>query len=51
MKTVITTGKDFVKLKKFNLKNLYLMDLEIKINENVDFSLMNEYIESFDKGV
>ncbi len=47
----LTTGKDFVKLKKFNLKNLYLMDLEIKINENVDFSLMNEYIESFDKGV
>ena len=47
----LTTGKDFVKLKKFNLKNLYLMDLDIKINENVDFSLMNEYIESFDKGV
>jgi tetraacyldisaccharide 4'-kinase len=47
----LTTGKDFVKLKKFNLKNLYLMDLEIKINENVDFSLMNEYIESFNKGV
>ena len=47
----LTTGKDFVKLKKFNLKNLYLMDLDIKINENVDFSLMNEYIESFNKGV
>ena len=47
----LTTGKDFVKLKKFNLKNLYLLDLEIKINENVDFSLMNEYIESFNKGV
>ncbi|MDZ7817141.1 MAG: tetraacyldisaccharide 4'-kinase [Aliarcobacter sp.] len=47
----VTTGKDFVKLKKFNLKNLYLMDLEIKIDENVDFSLMNEYIESFNKGV
>ena len=49
--SLVTTGKDFVKLKKFNLKNLYLMDLDIKINENVDFSLMNEYIESFNKGV
>ena len=47
----LTTGKDFVKLKKFNLKNLYLMDLDIKIDDEVDFSLMNEYIESFNKGV
>lgn len=47
----VTTGKDFVKLEKFNLKNLYLMDLDIKIDESVDFSLMNEYIESFNKGV
>lgn len=47
----LTTGKDFVKLKKFNLKNLYLMDLDIEINESVDFSLMHEYIENFNKGV
>lgn len=47
----LTTGKDFVKLEKFNLKNLYLMDLDIKIDDKVDFSLMNEYIESFNKGV
>ncbi len=47
----ITTGKDFVKLKKFNLKNLYLMDLEIKIDEKVNFSLMDEYIKNFEKGV
>ena len=47
----ITTGKDFVKLEKFKLKNLYLMDLDIKINEKIDFSLMNEYVESFNKGV
>ena len=45
----ITTGKDFVKLKEFNIKNLYLMDLEIKISENVDFTLMEEYINSFNK--
>ena len=47
----LTTGKDFVKLEKFKLKDLYLMDLDIKIDEKVDFSLMNEYIESFNKGV
>ncbi len=47
----VTTGKDFVKLEKFKFKNLYLMDLDIKINEKIDFSLMNEYIESFKKGV
>ena len=47
----ITTGKDFVKLEKFNLKNLYLMDLEIKIDEKVNFSLMDEYIKNFEKGV
>ena len=47
----VTTGKDFVKLKKFNLHNIYLMDLDIKISDKVDFSLMNEYIKSFNKGV
>ena len=48
---ILTTGKDLVKLKEFNIKNLYLMDLEIEISKDVDFSLMNEYIESFNKGV
>jgi tetraacyldisaccharide 4'-kinase len=48
---ILTTGKDLVKLKEFNIKNLYLMDLEIEISKDVDFSLMNEYIESFSKGV
>ena len=45
----LTTGKDFVKLKEFNIKNLYLMDLEIEISKNVDFFLMEEYINSFNK--
>ncbi|MBY0539912.1 MAG: tetraacyldisaccharide 4'-kinase [Campylobacterales bacterium] len=45
----VTTGKDFVKLKEFDMPNLYLMDLDIKINEKVDFLLMNEYINSFKK--
>lgn len=48
---ILTTGKDLVKLKEFNIKNLYLMDLEIEISKDVDLSLMNEYIESFNKGV
>ena len=47
--SIITTGKDFVKLKDFDIKNLYLMDLEIKLSQNLDFSLMNQYIESFVK--
>lgn len=48
---ILTTGKDLVKLNEFNIKNLYLMDLEIEINEKIDFSLMDEYIKSFEKGV
>lgn len=42
----VTTSKDIVKLEKFNIRDLYLMDLDIEFN-NVDFSLMNEYIDSF----
>lgn len=45
--SIVTTGKDFVKLKEFNIKNLYLMDLDIE--SNVDFTLMDEYINSFNK--
>jgi tetraacyldisaccharide 4'-kinase len=44
----LTTGKDFVKLKKFNFTNLYLMDLEIEIDKKVDFSLMSEYIKNYE---
>ncbi|MGA1939032.1 tetraacyldisaccharide 4'-kinase [Arcobacter sp. YIC-310] len=44
--SIITTGKDLVKLKKFNIKDLYLMDLDIKFDENIDFSIMQEYIKS-----
>ena len=44
----LTTGKDFVKLKKFNFTNLYLMDLDIEIDEKVDFSLMKEYLKSYE---
>ncbi len=30
---IITTQKDYVKLKQFNLQNIYIMDLDIKINQ------------------
>ena len=46
---ILTTGKDFVKLKELDIKNLYLMDLDIQISENTDFTLMEEYINSFNK--
>ena len=44
---ILTTGKDLVKLEKFNIKNLYLMDLDIKIDDKVDFFMMNEYIKRY----
>ena len=47
--SVLTTGKDLVKLKEFKIKNLYLMDLEIEISSNVNFSLLDEYLNSFKK--
>ena len=45
---ILTTGKDLVKLETFDISNLYLMDLDIKIHESVDFSLMKEYIKSYE---
>ena len=45
---IVTTGKDLVKLKEFDIKNLYLMDLDIKFSETIDFTSMYEYIKSYD---
>jgi len=45
---IITTGKDLVKLEAFNIKNLYLMNLDIKIDKDVDFSIMKEYIKTYE---
>ena len=47
--SIITTGKDLVKLEKFNIKNLYLMDLDIELNKKIDFSLMQEFINTYTK--
>ncbi|MDX4036848.1 tetraacyldisaccharide 4'-kinase [Aliarcobacter skirrowii] len=44
---IVTTPKDFVKLEKFNLKNLYIMDLSIKISQKVDFTALKNYIKSY----
>ena len=48
---IVTTGKDFVKLREFNIKNLYLMDLDIEFDKNINFSLLNQYLESFKERV
>ncbi|MFA7084530.1 MAG: tetraacyldisaccharide 4'-kinase [Arcobacteraceae bacterium] len=41
---IITTPKDRVKLEQFNLEELYVMDLELSLSENVDLSLLNNYL-------
>lgn len=43
---ILTTGKDFVKLKKFNIENLYLMDLALSLNKNISLDIINTYIKS-----
>lgn len=44
---IITTSKDIVKLQNFDLENLYLMDMELKIENNVNLKLIDEYIKSY----
>jgi len=41
--TILTTAKDLVKLKKFHIKDIVLMDLEIEFNSNVNFSNFKNY--------
>lgn len=45
--SIITTSKDMVKLKKFNIPDIYLMDLELKISEGVDLKGIDSYINSY----
>ncbi len=45
--SIITTRKDYVKLKKFGLKNLYLMDLSLQIDKEEKLISVNNYIDSF----
>jgi tetraacyldisaccharide 4'-kinase len=44
---IVTTQKDFVKLEKYNLENLYLMDLEITILDEKSKMKIEEYIKAF----
>ncbi len=43
---IVTTQKDFVKLEKFHLKNIYIMDLKIKISEKLDLKELNSYLNA-----
>ena len=45
---ILTTGKDLVKLESFNIKNLCLMDLDIKLEDSVDFSNLKTYIKTYE---
>ena len=43
---IVTTQKDFVKLEQFDLNNLYIMDLKIKISEKLDLKELNSYLNA-----
>ena len=42
--SIITTQKDFVKLKKFNLKDIYIIELEVSLE---DCSKIDTYLDAF----
>ncbi len=44
---IITTSKDYVKLKSFNLENLFLMDLSLQIEDDVNLKLIDDYINLY----
>jgi len=44
---IITTAKDMVKLEKFKINNLYLMDLTLDFSSNVNFNSLENYIKSY----
>lgn len=46
---IITTQKDMVKLEQFNLKEIYVMDLELSLSPKVDLEPLNYYIDLFIK--
>jgi len=45
--SIITTEKDFVKLKNFNLKDIYLMNLDLKIEDDSKLENIDKYINSY----
>lgn len=46
--TFVTTGKDLVKLDKYDLKNIILMDLDIKFSDKVEFYILDDYLNDFE---
>jgi len=44
---IITTQKDFVKLKEFNLTNIYIMDLSIEFSNKIVFDKIEDYIKKY----
>lgn len=45
--TIVTTSKDFVKLQKFDLQNIVLMDLKLEFEHNLKLDLIDEYINHY----
>jgi len=43
---IVTTAKDLVKLEKFNLKDIYLMDLEVQIDQEV-YKKIDQFIDNY----
>lgn len=44
---IITTGKDLVKLEKFNIKDIYLMDLDLELSNKISLESLDNYINEF----
>ncbi|WP_321311103.1 tetraacyldisaccharide 4'-kinase [Halarcobacter sp.] len=45
--TIVTTSKDFVKLEKFNMEDIILMDLKLEFINSANFKLIDEYINQY----
>lgn len=46
--SIITTEKDYVKLQKFDLKDVYLMNLELQIEDKNKIIKIDDYIKNYD---
>ncbi len=45
--SIVTTSKDLVKLQSFRLDNLYLMNLTLQIDDNIDLKIIDDYIKQY----
>ena len=44
---IITTSKDLVKLQDFDLGDIYLMDLSLQLDEKLDLTLLDNFINFY----